>query len=169
MAFISRIHLLRKKLSENPEGIFISERSVYTDRHVFAKMLYDDKKIESVNYEIYLKWFDEFVKDLPIKGIIYLKTTPNICFERIKKRNRKGEENMSTEYINRCHGYHQEWINTIKNTSKVLILDGDKETLNEHLTQIKFFTCNHEWQDISSFDVQNHYREYQCKKCDLIR
>jgi len=169
MAFISRIHLLRKKLNETPNGIFISERSVYTDRYVFAKMLYDDEKIESVNYEIYLKWFDEFVKDLPIKGIIYLKTTPNICLARIKKRNRKGEENLSIEYINRCHGYHQEWINTIKNTSKVLILDGDKETFNEHLTQIKFFTCNHEWQDISSFDVQNHYREYQCKKCDLIR
>ena len=166
MAFISRIHLLRKKLSENSEGIFISERSVYTDRHVFAKMLFDDKKIESVNYEIYLKWFDEFVKDLPIKGIIYLKTTPTMCFERIKKRNRKGEENISIEYINKCHVYHEEWI---KNASKVLTLDGDKTTFTEYLTQINYFTCNHEWQDISAFDVQNHYREYQCKKCDLIR
>ena len=144
MAFISRIHLLKKKLQENPNGIFISERSVYTDRHVFAKMLYDDKKIEYVNYEIYLKWFDEFVNDLPIKGIIYVKTTPNICLERIKMRDRKGEESISIEYINRCHKYHQDWINKVENTSKVLILDGDCKNPKSHVEKIKLFTCNHQ-------------------------
>ena len=74
--------------------------------------------------------------------------------------------NISIEYINKCHVYHQKWI---ENASKVLTLDGDKETFNEHLIQIKYFTCNHEWQDISAFEIQNNYREYQCKKCDLIR
>ena len=169
MAYISRLHLLKKNLRENPNGIFITERSVFTDRNVFAKMLYDDGKIESVNYEIYLQWFDEFVKDIPIKGIIYLKTTPNICFERIKKRNRKGEENMSTKYINRCHGYHQEWISNIKTISNVLILDGDITNPELHFSQIKLFICNHDWCDISAFDVQNHDREYQCTKCNLIK
>lgn len=169
MAYISRLHILKKKLQENPTSIFATERSVFTDRNVFAKMLYDDGKIESVNYEIYLKWFDEFVKDLPIKGIIYLKTTPNICSERIKKRNRKGEENISIEYINRCHNYHQEWISKIKTNINVLILDGNNTNPEIHLQQIKLFTCQHEWQDISAFDVQNHYREYQCKKCNIIR
>lgn len=169
MAYISRVHLLKQKLKENPNGIFISERSVFTDRNVFAKMLYDNKKIESVNYQIYLKWFDEFVKDLPIKGIIYLKTTPNTCLERIKKRNRKGEENLAIDYITKCHIYHQEWISIIKNKEKVLILDGDIQNLEIYFQQIKLFICQHDWIDISAFDVQNHYREYQCKNCGLIK
>ena len=169
MAYISRLHLLKKKLRENPNAVFITERSVFTDRNVFAKMLYDDGKIESVNYQIYLKWFDEFIKDLPIKGIIYLKTVPDTCLERIKKRNRKGEENILIEYINRCHGYHQEWISNIKTSANILILDGDITNPELHFNQIKLFTCQHEWQDISAFDVQNNYREYQCKKCNLIK
>ena len=49
MAYISRIAILREKIRENPEKIIISERSVFTDRNVFAKMLYDDKMIEKVN------------------------------------------------------------------------------------------------------------------------
>ena len=169
MAYISRLHLLKKKLEEHPTAVFVTERSVFTDRNVFAKMLYDDGKIESVNYEIYLKWFDEFVKDLPIKGVIYLKTLPNTCFKRIQKRNRKGEENISIEYINRCHGYHQEWISNIKSSSNVLILDGEITNPELHFQQIKLFTCDHDWQDIGAFDVQNHCREYQCKKCNLIK
>ena len=69
MAYISRIANLRRAIRENPGAIIITERSVLTDKNVFAKMLYDDDKIEEVNYKIYLNWFDEFSKDLPIIGI----------------------------------------------------------------------------------------------------
>ncbi|GAH14460.1 unnamed protein product, partial [marine sediment metagenome] len=31
-------------------------------------MLYDEGKIEEVNYQIYLKWFNEFIEDIPITG-----------------------------------------------------------------------------------------------------
>ena len=73
MAYISRIAQLRNAIVRNPYGIFITERSVYTDKNVFAKMLYNDDKIEKVNYDIYLRWFDEFTQDLPLNGIIYIK------------------------------------------------------------------------------------------------
>ena len=46
MAYISRLHLLRQKVKENKYKIIISERSVQTDRNVFARMLYDDGMIE---------------------------------------------------------------------------------------------------------------------------
>ena len=36
------------------EYIIITERSLYTDKHVFAKMLHDQGKIEDVCYQIYL-------------------------------------------------------------------------------------------------------------------
>ena len=58
MAYISRLSELKKKIKENPSKIIFTERSILTDRNVFAKMLYDDKKIEEINYNIYLKWFD---------------------------------------------------------------------------------------------------------------
>ena len=66
MAYISRLSLLKRVIKENPTAILITERSVFTDKEVFAKMLYDEGKIEEVNYQIYLKWFDEFIEDIPI-------------------------------------------------------------------------------------------------------
>ena len=75
MAYISRLTILRdtvKKIKEKTnkhntqQYIIITERSLFTDKYVFAKMLYDQGKIEDVCYQIYLKWFDEFAKDFPI-------------------------------------------------------------------------------------------------------
>lgn len=125
MAYISRLTQL-KNIIENStkKSLFIvTERSVYTDKEVFAKMLYNDNKIEEVNYQIYLKWFDEFVKNIPLDGIIYLKTSPERSLERILKRNRSGEI-ISLEYLEKCHNYHEEWL---KDKKRILTLNGNLE------------------------------------------
>lgn len=114
MAYISRISALRKLIKKNPNAIIITERSVHTDRQVFAKMLYDDKKIESVKYQIYLKWFDEFIQEIPITGIIYVRASPDICYERVHKRGRIGET-IPLEYLQNCHDYHERWLHAEKN------------------------------------------------------
>jgi deoxyadenosine/deoxycytidine kinase len=60
MAYISRVSILKNAILSNPDKIIICERSIYTDKNVFAKMLYENGDIEDVNYQIYLKWFEEF-------------------------------------------------------------------------------------------------------------
>ena len=126
MAYISRLALLRKTIRENPHCHIVTERSIFTDRNVFAKMLYDDKKIEGINYQIYLKWFDEFVNEIKLDGIIYVHTEAKICYERIKKRSRTGEESIPLEYLEKCHKYHNDWI--LKKEHDVLILDGNVDS-----------------------------------------
>lgn len=118
MAYISRLHLLRQKVKENKYRIIISERSVQTDRNVFAKMLFDDGMIEHDEYQIYNKWFDEFLDDLYLGGIIYVKAEPEICAERVKIRAREGET-IPLEYLQKCHKYHEDWLET--NTDKLVI------------------------------------------------
>jgi deoxyadenosine/deoxycytidine kinase len=109
MAYISRLSLLKRTIRENPAAVIITERSIFTDREVFAKMLYDEDKIEEVNYQIYLKWFDEFIEDIPIAGIIYVNTTPEKSKERVNIRSRVGED-IPLEYLQKCHDYHENWI-----------------------------------------------------------
>lgn len=48
MAYISRLALLRDALKGSPNATIISERSLYTDKLVFAKMLFDMKKIGKI-------------------------------------------------------------------------------------------------------------------------
>ena len=95
---------------EFPKYVIITERSLYTDKMVFAKMLYDTGKIEFINYQIYLNWFNMFAEEFPVDKIIYVKTKPEICYKRISVRNRDGEDNIPLEYLRSCSEYHENML-----------------------------------------------------------
>ena len=126
MAYISRLALLRQTIKENPGSVIIVERSIFTDRHVFAKMLYDDKKISEIEYTIYLKWFDEFAKDITLDGMIYVKTSPQTAYDRVVKRSRTGES-IPLEYLASCDKYHNDWISRVDKTP-IHYIDGNIDT-----------------------------------------
>ena len=147
MAYISRLNLMKETIEQNPNAIIISERSLYTDKYVFAKMLYETDKIEDVNYQIYCKWFDTFVKDYPISGIIYVKTDPEICYDRVAKRSRVGESSIPLDYLVSCDKYHDDMMDIEKQvmSKNQLVLDGNvdifyrKDTLNDWIKRVKEF------------------------------
>jgi len=126
MAYISRLSILRKILKEanGKDIIIITERSLYTDKYIFAKMLYEQGKIEEVDYQIYLNWFEEFAQDFPIQHCIYIKADPTICHQRIQKRSRPGEDVIPLDYLSTCHTYHEEYVLTFP---KLLTLNGNKD------------------------------------------
>jgi deoxyadenosine/deoxycytidine kinase len=144
MAYISRLALLKETVKNNPNAIIISERSLHTDKMVFAKMLYDDNKIEDVNYQIYLKWFETFSKDFPVEKIIYVKADPDICQQRIINRSRNGEHGIPIEYLIKCHEYHDSMISSIPGTKMLLdgnvnIYESSDDTIKQWCNQIKEF------------------------------
>jgi deoxyadenosine/deoxycytidine kinase len=121
LAYISRLALLRDAIKKGYKYI-ITERCVGTDRNVFSKMLYDKGDIEHDEYIIYKKWYDEFISDVPIGAIVYIKASPEICLKRVNIRAREGE-NIPLEYLKECDKYHDEWINS-ENIPK-LVIDAD--------------------------------------------
>lgn len=128
MAYISRLALLKQVIQENPHAVIISERSLNTDKEVFAKMLYDTGFIESVNFKIYMNWFNCFIQDCPLERVIYVQAAPEICFNRIKRRLRTGESNIPLDYLQACHAYHEKMLDKSLHTcvcSEQLILNGD--------------------------------------------
>ena len=120
---ISRITLL-KNINKYNNCIILTERSIDTDKNVFCKMLYDDALINHLNYNIYLKWYNEFINDYPITGYIYVKTSPDKAFERVLKRKRKEEDGVPLEYLKKCNLYHDNWL---KNEKNVLLLDANQD------------------------------------------
>jgi deoxyadenosine/deoxycytidine kinase len=155
MAYISRLKILRDSIKSIEEkgylnAIIFTERCLYTDKYVFAKMLYDQKKIEDVCYSIYNNWFDEFAKDYPINGTIYVNAEPTKCYERIHKRARQGEEVIPLSYLTDCHNYHTNFIDNEINSKNISLikLDGnndiyaDPNTLKNWLSEIDKFISN---------------------------
>lgn len=146
MAYISRLNAIKNTIDNNPQAkIFITERCLYTDKHVFALMLYKEDHIEEVDYQIYNKWFDSFAKDYPINKIIYINTNPNICYERIEKRSRIGENTIQLEYLSDCHKHHEIMIHEKMKNVTCLEINGDidmysnNDILNERLENINNF------------------------------
>jgi deoxyadenosine/deoxycytidine kinase len=110
-------------------SILIFERSIYCIKKVFLEALYIDNKISKLEYKIFNKTFELLIKliDNYHIQIIYLQTDPIICMERIKTRNRNGEDNISLNYLQKLHLCHENWL---INNSKVKIIDGNIKNLD---------------------------------------
>jgi len=135
MAYITRLNLLKKVLEDSENCIIVTERCLFTDREIFAKMLHDSGKMEDIEYAIYLKWFDSFLPKSP-NSFIYLKTFPLTCMNRINKRNRKGEGSINLDYLEDCSYYHNNWL---CDKDDCLFLDGEKDISMDHVYKINHF------------------------------
>merc|ERR1711998_593781 len=125
LAYITRLRKILDVIKNNQNNVIIMERSIYTDKFVFAKMLYENGFIEEIEWKTYNYWFDTFKSSTQLNGIIYVNTEPEICFQRIKKRNRNGESNITIDYLNECHQKHLNWINNEK--LNIFKINGNQE------------------------------------------
>jgi deoxyadenosine/deoxycytidine kinase len=103
--------LLLKTINENPNCILIiCERSIMSSHHVFAKMLYNDSYMNEIEYKVYKDLYDDWFHIGAPDKIIYLNVNAEKCFERIEKRKRLGEQQISLEYLQKCEKYHELWF-----------------------------------------------------------
>jgi len=121
MAYISRLTILRDALRDTEVEIIITERSLLTDKYVFAKMLHDNGDMELVEHIIYMKWFDSFFEELPRHDLFYIRTNPEVAHLRLQTRAREGE-NVPLDYLKQVHKYHEEWLGSSK---EVIIINGN--------------------------------------------
>jgi deoxyadenosine/deoxycytidine kinase len=106
---------------------------------VFAQMLFDSGKIEYINYQIYLNWFDTFSSEFPLNKVVYVKTIPENCHSRIVKRSRNGESNISLDYLKSCSNYHNNMLDVFSKEhicDDQLILDGNID-IYENMNQME--------------------------------
>lgn len=126
MAYITRLNRIKEALAGNYD-VIIMERSLQTDRLVFAQMLKDEAKISEIEFAVYTKWFDSFQAEIPRCHTVYLRTTPEIALERVQRRAREGED-IPFDYLAKCHSYHERWLG---NGTTPLVLDATHDMRTE--------------------------------------
>lgn len=126
--------------------IIFTERSLWSSYHVFTKNSFAEKRITQIEFNILKAHFDFFSRKLitdydcksilPFK-IIYLRTDPNVCYERLRLRNREAETTVNIDYLLKIHLNYETWINSIieKDASLVTVIDSnaDKKNVLEQL------------------------------------
>lgn len=96
------------KVQQEDCDILICERSLESNIHIFAQMLYDKGWITSTQFSI-LRYMNKTFSIKTDKRV-YLSTPFSICFCRVKIRNRKGEENISGDYLKTLQRYHRNFF-----------------------------------------------------------
>jgi deoxyadenosine/deoxycytidine kinase len=136
MAYISRLANMQNAIKNHPNHIILMERSLLTDYHVFAEMLHEKGDLLHEEFAIYRKWFHHF-NTIPMDGLIYLETSPEVALERCQKRNRQGET-ISLEYLQELHERHETWIHEVE-TRPYLHVNNDSTDIDDILFAVEDF------------------------------
>lgn len=128
MACTTRTAMIKQALINNKDcKLILCERSIEADAKIFAKMLFDDKLMNELEYQIYQLLYKENHKMYPSDGFIYINTGADKCYERVKKRDRTGEDNISIQYLRRCEEYHHQWFLKDRIQDPILFLDTSED------------------------------------------
>jgi deoxyadenosine/deoxycytidine kinase len=125
---------------QNCKGIKIMERSLHSAFNVFTKVQRRNGELHDLDYTVLNYMYRVFNSgamgemckpDL----IMYLRTTPEKCMERIRKRDRPEEHGITLTYITQLHNAHEIWLGKRKDGKyggwdapcPIVYLDGDVE------------------------------------------
>ena len=122
----------------------IQDRSIYEDM-VFISMLVKEGSMTPLQRDTYMNLFNilsRFMRQPDV--IIYLSVGPQIAFERIKKRGRECEKDITLEYLENLKEEYDAFIENIQNHIPVVIINWNEfksndfiiEKLNEKLEKI---------------------------------
>lgn len=150
-AFITRIIEQQEKALENPFNAQVLERSVYSDRYCFAKNCFEMGTISKLEWDLYQQWFQWLVDNYSQKpdGFIYLRTTPEVCYERLKKRARQEESIIAFNYLKLLNDKHEDWLIGKKDVADYLIK-----------TPVLSLDCNNEFEDCPE-ELEKHIKQIQ--------
>ncbi len=123
-AFVTRVQALDAR--PDPQRVTLFERSVYCDRHVFAKNLHEHGLMDDTEWALYCNFWDFMADTIPKPdAIIYLRTPADVCFQRLHERGRAEERGITLAYLQQLEEHHDAWLLTPGVAEKpVLVLDG---------------------------------------------
>lgn len=96
-------HMKLKNLI-NSKSINVLERSPLSCLYIFGKYLLDKGILSDIEHDLCVRINNEYGW-IP-SNIIYLQTSPEIAHQRILKRDRDGENNISKDYLKNLNKYY---------------------------------------------------------------
>ncbi|XP_064884548.1 thymidine kinase 2, mitochondrial isoform X2 [Columba livia] len=112
--------------------IRMMERSIHSAKYIFVENLYRSGKMPEVDYVVLTEWFDWIQNntDVSVDLIVYLQTSPEVCYERLKRRCREEEKIIPLEYLEAIHQLYEEWLikhTLFKVSCPVLVIGADHD------------------------------------------
>lgn len=119
----------------------LMERSPFFIRNTFTINDYNNNNINEEEYKVINELYNKTDTIWKSNNYIYLRSSPNKCLERIKKRGRDNEINtISLDYLTDIHLLHEEAYNkALEKKYNILIIDVDNKDTKEIIDEIISF------------------------------
>lgn len=125
-----QLTMLEQHTRPQTAPVRLMERSIHSAKYIFVENLYRSGKMPEVDYVVLSEWFDWIGRnmDVSVDLIVYLRTTPETCYQRLKMRCREEERVIPLEYLNAIHRLYEEWLVTGSRfplAAPVLVIEAD--------------------------------------------
>jgi len=149
--------------------IKLMERSIFSAKYCFVQNLRNEGKMAESEYEVLTAWFD-FLRssseiNLEADLVVYLRTSPQVAYERLKGRNRGEEQFIPLKYIQDLHALHEDWLigKQAPIPAPVYVIDADKDhkDLDCEFLELKKFIShkNQSGKSVSNNSDHENYRQ----------
>ncbi|XP_076142768.1 thymidine kinase 2, mitochondrial isoform X3 [Alosa pseudoharengus] len=127
-----QLTMLDRHLSQISAPIRMMERSIFSAKYIFVENLYRSGKMPEVDFAVLSEWFEWITTNisLPVDLIVYLQTTPETCYERLRQRCREEEKVIPMEYLESIHQLYEDWLieqTSFKVPAPVLVIPADHD------------------------------------------
>ncbi|XP_030754055.1 deoxynucleoside kinase-like [Sitophilus oryzae] len=125
-----QLTMLQNHLNKIEKPVNLMERSIFSARYCFVEKLSRDGILSPPSVAVIDSWFHWITTkmNVDVDLIVYLRTSPEVVYQRILKRNRPEEISISLDYIKSLHELHEDWLyhkRLHKCPAPVLIVDAD--------------------------------------------
>lgn len=111
------------------EKMIFTERSPQDSFHIFCKMLLTDGILSEIEYDLLKDYMNVLGWSPHI--YVYIKTSPEVCHERMKTRGRECENMVDFEYLKKTHNQHEEWVTHAPKHSNIQFIEIDGNQTEE--------------------------------------
>ena len=135
--FQIKVWIDRCWIQEKSNVIVLMERSPYFIKNVFVEKALEDTTISKEEYNNIHKLHKTTDELWQPNAYIYLRSDPEMCYNRIKKRGRESEKNIKLEYIKRIHELHEEkYKDAFENNKNIIVIDAENKTIPDICSEI---------------------------------
>ncbi|MCP5098600.1 MAG: deoxynucleoside kinase [Chloroflexi bacterium] len=97
-------------LADSPRSA-ISDRSIYEDAHIFARVLHHMNNLNERDYQAYRAVYKLVTTGLPNPDLLlYLKAPVPVLMDRIHNRGREMEKGITADYLSLLDSFYEEWM-----------------------------------------------------------
>jgi deoxyadenosine/deoxycytidine kinase len=126
-------HMVVLKTQQKPHGDVIYERSLYSSRYVFWKVLLKNKLVNKIENDTYEFLWDRLAWAPDV--FIYLDKDPEVAYQHIRSRHQSGDDGVTLEYLKELDAEYKELLKVMP--SKVIVVNA-----NQPVDKIHEEICN---------------------------